>query len=119
MFEKEQTIKAMMEFEGYTLEEARLTYASRQNLPASAFCGPDRTYPAHDAAHIRNAFVRLATFGAKLSQAVRKSIYSCIKRRAKEAGVEHDEEHYKWAADGSLRTGESVLKWFIETKVKQ
>ena len=83
-------------YEGMTIEEAKLTYAERKDLPASAFCGPDRTYPAYDAAHVRNAFARLARFGGKISPAIRKRIYRCLVKRAKKFGVEHDPKTYKW-----------------------
>ena len=59
----ETILKAMVELEGFSFEEAKLTYAKRQALPNSAFCGPKRTYPAHDKAHVRNAFARLSQFG--------------------------------------------------------
>jgi len=114
-----EMIEAIMRFEGYTIEEARLTYAQRQNLPDSAFCGPNRTYPAHDAAHVRNAFARLATFGHRLPKSVRAKIYRCLRRRAKRFGVEHDPEHYRWKADGSpnpnwRRRVQETVKWFLK-----
>ncbi len=37
---------------------ARLTTAQRDRLPDSDFLGPNRTYPAEDAAHARNALSR-------------------------------------------------------------
>lgn len=39
---------------------AKLTTAQRNRLPASAFAGPDRTYPVPDASHARNAISRAA-----------------------------------------------------------
>ena len=87
----EETIRNLARFEGYTIEEAKLTYQQRKNLPSSAFCGPNRTYPAHDAAHVRNAFARLAQFGNRLSPAVRARILACLKRKAKRFGIEHEE----------------------------
>jgi len=87
----ETILKAMVELEGYNFEEAKLTYARRQKLPSSAFCGPKRSYPAHDAAHVRNALARLSQFGGKLKPAVRARILGCLKRRAKRFGVEISE----------------------------
>jgi hypothetical protein len=37
---------------------AKLTAATRNRLPASAFAGPDRSYPVQDASHARNALSR-------------------------------------------------------------
>lgn len=87
----EAVIQAMVELEGYEFEEAKLTYAKRQKLPDTAFCGPNRTYPAHDAAHVRNALARLSQFGGRLKPAVRKSILACLKSRAKRYNVEISE----------------------------
>ena len=84
-------IDALVEYEGYTFEEAKLTYAAREKLPTSAFCGPNRTYPAHDAAHVRNALARLGTFGHRLKSVVRARIITCLKRRAKQYGIEVSE----------------------------
>lgn len=84
----ETVLKDMVELEGYSFEEAKLTYARRENLPESAFCGPNRTYPAHDAAHVRNALARIGTFGGRLSSAIRASIIRCLKSRAKRFGIE-------------------------------
>lgn len=87
----ETILQAMVELEGLPFEEAKLTYAQRENLPETAFCGPNRTYPAHDAAHIRNALTRLGTFGRRLKPAVRSSIIACLKTRAKKYGIEINE----------------------------
>lgn len=87
----ETVLQAMVELEGYSFEEAKLSYAQRENLPDTAFCGPNRTYPAHDAAHVRNGLARLGTFGHRLKKAVRDSILSCLKARASKYGIEISE----------------------------
>jgi len=84
----ETVLQAMVELEGYSFEEAKLSYARREKLPSSAFCGPNRTYPAHDAAHVRNGLARLSQFGGKLKPTVRARILGCLKRRAKRFNVE-------------------------------
>ena len=84
----ETVLNAMVELEGIPFEEAKLSYAQREKLPDSAFCGPHRTYPAHDAAHVRNALARLGTFGGRLKAAIRSRILSCLKSRAKRFGIE-------------------------------
>ncbi len=86
-----EEVQTIAKFEGLTVEEARLTYAARKKLPTRAFCGPNRSYPAHDAAHVRNAFARLSQFGHRLKPSVRARILACLKRRAKRFGVEHEE----------------------------
>lgn len=94
---KKVYLDALVKLEGFTFEEAKLTYAKREKLPASSFCGPNRTYPTHDAAHVRNALARLGTFGHKLKPVVRSRILACVKRRAKQFNVEVSE-----TAEGKL-----------------
>ncbi len=72
--------------------DAKLSYASRQNLPDSAFCyvtgsGEQkvRKFPAHDAAHVRNGLARLTQ--AKLPDSAKSKILACLKRRAKRFGI--------------------------------
>ena len=84
----ETVIQAMVKFEGLSFEEAKLTYKQREKLSSTAFCGPNRTYPAHDAKHVRNALARLSQFGKRLKPAVRASILTCLKRRAKRFNIE-------------------------------
>ena len=103
------------EFE--TFEEAKLTYARREKLPAKAFCGPDKSYPAHDAKRVRNGFVRLAQFGGKLPKATRAKIYRCLRKRAKKYKIEHDAKNYKWKSDGSPNPAyrkkvRETVEWF-------
>ena len=112
-------IEFLARAEGLTIDEAKLTYKARQKLPATAFCGPNKTYPAHDAKHVRNGFVRLSTFGHRLSKEVRARIYRCLRRRAKRFGVEHNADTYRWKADGSpnpkwrKRINETV-EWYLK-----
>lgn len=87
----EETIQNIAKLEGLTIEEAKLSYEQRKELPSSAFCGPNRSYPANDAKHVRNGFARLAQFGKRLSPAVRARILACLKRKAKRFDVEHEE----------------------------
>jgi len=105
-FEEAKILKAMVDLEGLTIEEAKLSYAARQNLPASAFCGPDRTYPAHDAPHIRNAIVRLFTF----KPSGWRKILSCVCRRAKRAGIESEKCGTK------TEESKAIVDWFLNQK---
>jgi len=64
-------------------EDAKLTYKQRKALPDSAFCGPGRSFPAHDAAHVRNGLARLNQAKGK----PKAKILSCLKSRAKKYGI--------------------------------
>jgi hypothetical protein len=111
-------IDKIVEYEGLNVQEAKLSYAERKDLPNSAFCGPDRTYPAQDSAHVRNGLARLATFGGRLPEAIRKKIYLCLVRRAKKFGVEHDPKNYKWGKyiteSKAIDAGsEKLVQWYL------
>ena len=111
-------VKFLAKVEGLNIDEARLTYKARQRLPKSAFCGPNRTYPAHDAAHVRNALARLSRFGHRLPKSTRAKILACLKRRAKRFGIEVSES-YRWNEDGSLNPKykkkiSETVDWLLE-----
>lgn len=54
---------------------AKLTSRKRNNLPASDFAGPDRSYPVNDMSHARNALARVSQFGtADLKARVRAKV---------------------------------------------
>lgn len=100
----EEILKAMVEFEGLSFQEAKLSYQKRKDLPTSAFCGPKRTYPAHDAPHIRNAIQRLMQHKPKGW----RKILKCICARARRAKVESDV--CKKAGFHEAK----ILKWFLK-----
>lgn len=128
----ETILNAMVELEGFTFEEAKLSYAQREKLPDSAFCGPNRTYPAHDAAHVRNALARLGTFGGRVKAGVRARLLACLKTRAKRFGIEINETvegRYclaKWdetipieERNKTLKVIQETVQWFNESVTKQ
>ena len=58
---------------------ARLTAAARNALPASAFAGPNRSYPIPDAGHAKAAMARAGEFAgpalkAKVDAKARKKL---------------------------------------------
>lgn len=70
------------------LQDAKLTTAARKKLSGSAFCGPERSFPAHDAPHARNALARLGQgFPKGASTEVKARIKACVMRKAKKLGV--------------------------------
>lgn len=99
-----QPYEFLVELEGFTINEAKLTYAERQRLPDSAFCGPNKSYPAHDANHVRAGLQRLSQFGGKMSSSVRSKIHACLVTRAKKYGIEV----------GEVTELSPIAKWFLE-----
>jgi hypothetical protein len=104
-----QPFEYLIEFEGLTIQEAKLSYAERQRLPDSAFCGPNRSYPAHDAAHVRNGLAKLGTFGSRLSPAVRSKIHACLAARAKKYGIDIGETKTELSP---------IAKWYLQQNKK-
>jgi len=111
----EEFKEALEKYErNFNAEEAVLSYKKRQKLPSSAFCGPNRTYPAHDAKHVRNAIARLGTFGNRLPPETRRRIFACLKRRAKRYGIEISEDTLK----KYKKTSNETLEWFERIRKK-
>lgn len=105
--------KALEHYEGYEVEEAVLTTKKRENLPSSAFCGPNRTYPAHDAAHVKSGLTRLAQFGDKLDSKVKDRIFDCLKRRGKRLGINVEE-----SLERQTDTDE-LIEWYLKKLEKE
>ena len=66
-------------------EDAKLSYEARKKLPSSSFCGPDRSFPAHDAEHVRKGLQMLSKSNYTSSQ--KAKIYGCLKSRAGKYGI--------------------------------
>lgn len=61
-----------------------LTTKTRKALPDSVFCGPGRSFPCQDCAHVRAAKVYLKR--SHFSSSTQKKIAACINRKAKALG---------------------------------
>jgi hypothetical protein len=109
---EETAVIAFMLYEGLTFQEAVLSYKARQNLPATAFCGPNRSYPAHDAKRIHNGFARLSQFGHRLEKNIVSRIHAGLVRKAKDKGIEHSE--CKHCRKGSKKKIEETVAWFLQ-----
>lgn len=62
------------------LEDKALTAEQRKDLPDSAFCGPERSFPVNDCAHV-TAAKRLLN-RAKLSDSQKAKVLSCVNEKA-------------------------------------
>jgi len=60
--------------------DAQLSTEARNNLPDSAFCGPERSFPVPDCAHVTAA--RRLIERSKYSDSVKKKIMSCVDKKA-------------------------------------
>ncbi len=56
---------------------AKLTAATRREIPTRSFAGPNRSYPIENASHARNALSRVSQFGdAELKARVRAAVHA-------------------------------------------
>lgn len=68
-----------------TQTDAKLSTEARNKLSESAFCGPGRSFPAHDKAHV-TAGLRLLN-RSTFSQATKDKIKACLYRKGKRYGI--------------------------------
>jgi hypothetical protein len=67
-----------------TVEDAKLSTAQRKKLSSSTFCGPNRSFPVPDCAHVTAA--RRLIGRAKVGSATKARILACVNRKAKAMG---------------------------------
>lgn len=103
-------VKIIAELEGLPIEEAVLTYAERKDLPKTSFCGPDRSYPAHDAKHVAAGFRRLSQHGKKYSRGLALRIYRCLLAKARKFKVKHDPTKFAWLIGKKKKVQETIAK---------
>lgn len=72
------------------LTEEKLTTEKRDSLPDDVFCGPERSFPCPDCIHVSAA--RAFLDRSHYSKNIKKSIRSCIERKAKELGCDDGEK---------------------------
>jgi hypothetical protein len=78
-------------------EDAQLSTEKRNELPDSAFCGPDRSFPVHDCAHVTAA--RRLIGRSKLSEDAKAKVLSCVNKKAKSMNCDASEETLKLLAE--------------------
>lgn len=64
----------------FELGDKALTTEARKELPDSAFCGPERSFPVHDCAHVTAAKRMLGR--AKLSDNQKAKVLTCIDEKS-------------------------------------
>jgi len=80
-----ESLRAAIDKANEAVEKAaKLTTKTRKALKSSTFCGPNRSFPVNDCAHVRAAKVYLKR--SKFSKATQQRIAACINRKAKALG---------------------------------
>lgn len=70
------------------LGDATLSTETRNKLPDSAFCGPERSFPIPDCAHVTAA--RRLIGRSKLSDAQKEKVMSCVNKKAESMSCDVD-----------------------------
>lgn len=70
--------------EAELLKDAKLSTEARNKLPKSSFCGPSRSFPVPDCAHVTAA--RRLVGRAKVGDSTKSSILACVNRKSKAMG---------------------------------
>lgn len=63
--------------------DAKLSTKKRKRLPDSAFCGPNRSFPANDCNHVRAG---LSLLGRYKGPGSKEKIRACLYRKARKLG---------------------------------
>jgi hypothetical protein len=93
----------------FEVGDKALTTEARNELPDSVFCGPERSFPVHDCAHVTAAKRLIGR--AKLSEDQRAKVLNCIDTKAKEMSCESSQDSIKKQYEEVI----SQLKEEIET----
>jgi len=95
--------------------DAKLSTKQRKRLPDSAFCGPNRSFPVPDCAHVTAARRLIGRYKGPGSK---KRIKACIERKAKALGCDKDNKDNKSKDYNNNYTNKEdfKVKYSFETK---
>lgn len=82
----------LAEMDAGIIEDAKLTTEKRKKLASSTFCGPGRSFPVPDCAHV-TAARRL--IGRYKGEGSKESILACVARKAKALGCDSTKDAVK------------------------
>ncbi len=111
----------IMEDSCMKVNDAKLSTAARNKLSDSSFCGPGRSFPAHDKAHV-TAGLRLLE-RSKFSDSTKAKIKGCLYRKGKKYGIGPSKDEltempdiktYRIDEEYSDEEIAAVEKWFEE-----
>jgi hypothetical protein len=69
-------------------KEAKLSAEQRKKMKGASFCGPNRSFPVPDSAHVTAA--RRLIDRAKLSGSQKQRVLACVDRKAKQLGCDEE-----------------------------
>lgn len=86
---KKMLDEGILDEETWKAADAKLSTSKRKSLPGSTFCGPDRSFPVPDCAHV-TAARRLV--GRYKGPGSKSKILACVNRKAKALGCDSKKE---------------------------
>jgi hypothetical protein len=101
-------------------EDGQLTAEKRKELPDSAFCGPERSFPIPDCAHITAAKRLIGRY--KGSDATKAKIMACVNKKASSLSCDKSEDYMQLRKDfeelqSQYATLEDKFKTVLESLV--
>lgn len=96
---KESLLSSLTDLEDSMFKSKLLTKEDRQNLPESTFCGPDRTFPAHDKEHVESSIALLKSEACKFEDSVKNKILASLYRKGARFDVIPSEDESKLLED--------------------
>jgi hypothetical protein len=81
------------------LEDAKLSAGKRKSLPKTTFCGPNRSFPVPDCAHVTAARRLIGRYKGPGSKS---SILACVSRKAKAMGCGGSDSQQDSAAEPKI-----------------
>ncbi|MCK9429427.1 MAG: hypothetical protein M0R17_05445 [Candidatus Omnitrophica bacterium] len=96
--------------------DAKLSTEARNKLSESVFCGPGRSFPAHDKAHVLAGLKLIGK--SKFSDSTKSKIKACLYRKGKRYGVVPSEDELKIDTIENLLTFGVDDEWTTEQRTE-
>lgn len=101
-------------------KDAKLSSSQRKKLSKGTFCGPGRSFPVPDCAHVTAA--RRLIGRAKVSSSTKSKILACVSRKAKSMGCgskDYQDSDIEQILESSIwDETKELLQWLEETEAK-
>lgn len=98
-------------------EDGKLSTKKRNSLPDRSFCGPNRSFPVPDCAHVTAALRLLGR--AKVSESTKAKIRACVMRKAKNLGCSVSKDDYDRIIDYINDKFYPELKTYIKSVIDE
>jgi hypothetical protein len=112
---KEMQKEGLISEEEFKAADAKLTTEQRKRLGGSTFCGPKRSFPVPDCAHVTAARRLIGRYKGPGSKS---SILACVSRKAKALGCKGAKDSEPNTSNDSVPCKEKTLKDMTENELR-